>query len=221
IFEEARNCNPLEITRKFANDNSIVTARSVKFIEMKPFQRLFYIIVMKNIVPPFGKRYMASFMDLTYMNYLLTRKKINLPRHMAYLINVPHHELPYGELLTRIFDAFEIPLDDKEGEEPVKTKYFEETFLGMSQLKREDGVWWLGSGTNHRRDDMEEEQNEEEVTPEENELVEEVEAQVEGAQKEKEAEIAGSGSIEEYFDVVDEEKTVDEGITTLAAQPVK
>ncbi|GAB2299745.1 hypothetical protein Dimus_033799, partial [Dionaea muscipula] len=42
-----------------------------------------------------------------------------------------------------------------------------------------------------------------------------------GEQNEKEVEIAGFGSVEEYFDVVDEERTVDEGVTTPAAQPVK
>ncbi|GAB2299148.1 hypothetical protein Dimus_033220 [Dionaea muscipula] len=63
---------------------------------------------------------------------------------------------------SKIFEVFEVPLDDKKGQEPVKTEYFEETFLGMSQLKREDGVWWLGTGANHRRDDVEEEMNEEE-----------------------------------------------------------
>ncbi|GAB2285823.1 hypothetical protein Dimus_020262 [Dionaea muscipula] len=61
-------------------------------------------------------------MDLTYMDYLLTKKKVNLPRvtirHMAYVINVANHELPYGELLTRIFEAFNVPLNYKKGEDP-------------------------------------------------------------------------------------------------------
>ncbi|GAB2299748.1 hypothetical protein Dimus_033802 [Dionaea muscipula] len=60
-------------------------------------------------------------MDLTYMDYLLSRRKINLPRviirHMAYVINVPNHELPYGEHLTRIFEAFHMPLNYKKGED--------------------------------------------------------------------------------------------------------
>ncbi|GAB2273610.1 hypothetical protein Dimus_008397, partial [Dionaea muscipula] len=64
-------------------------------------------------------------------------------------------------LLTRVFDAFEVPLDDKEGEEPVKIDFYEETFLNMCQLKREKGVWWLGFGSNRRRDNKEEAINEE------------------------------------------------------------
>ncbi|GAB2287821.1 hypothetical protein Dimus_022178, partial [Dionaea muscipula] len=55
-------------------------------------------------------------------------------------------------LLTRVFDTFEVPLDDKEGKEPVKTNFLEETFLTMCQLKRIDGMWRLGTGIGRRRD---------------------------------------------------------------------
>ncbi|GAB2273451.1 hypothetical protein Dimus_008244 [Dionaea muscipula] len=74
--------------------------------------------------------------------------------------------------ITRKFSNDEtitkVPLDDKEGDEPVKTNFFEETFLNMHvTIKRENGVWWLGSGANRRRDDevneMENEENEEEA----------------------------------------------------------
>ncbi|GAB2273551.1 hypothetical protein Dimus_008341 [Dionaea muscipula] len=39
IWEESRYTKPLEITRKFANDETIMEARRVKSVEMKPFQR--------------------------------------------------------------------------------------------------------------------------------------------------------------------------------------
>ncbi|GAB2292800.1 hypothetical protein Dimus_027034 [Dionaea muscipula] len=112
---------------------------------------------MKNVVPRFGKRDTTSFMDLTYMDHLVTRRKINLPRvmmrHMAYVISVKDHELPYV---------------DKQGEKPKRYDYFEETFLKMCKLKRENGVWWIGTGENRRRDDeivaqAEEEEKEEEA----------------------------------------------------------
>ncbi|GAB2270755.1 hypothetical protein Dimus_005624 [Dionaea muscipula] len=83
---------------------------------------------------------------------------------MAYVINVPNHELPYGELLTRILEAFSVPLNYKKGEDPKRYDYFEETFLTMCQFRRENGVWWLGSGENKRRDD--EEMNDEAVNAE-------------------------------------------------------
>ncbi|GAB2283202.1 hypothetical protein Dimus_017728 [Dionaea muscipula] len=43
----------------------------------------------------------------------------------------------------------------KKGEEPKKYDFFEDTFLTMCKLTREDGIWWIGSGENRRRDDDE------------------------------------------------------------------
>ncbi|GAB2269196.1 hypothetical protein Dimus_004125 [Dionaea muscipula] len=40
----------------------------------------------------------------------------------------------------------------KKGEEPKRYDYFEETFLTMCKLTRENGIWWIGSGENRRRD---------------------------------------------------------------------
>ncbi|GAB2278886.1 hypothetical protein Dimus_013560, partial [Dionaea muscipula] len=100
VWEESKFCKPLEIIKKFANDDMITTARRVKSIEIKPFQRFLHFIVMKNVVPRFEKRDTASFMDLTYMDHLVTRRLVNLPRvirHMAYIISVPTHELSYGD----------------------------------------------------------------------------------------------------------------------------
>ncbi|GAB2270431.1 hypothetical protein Dimus_005332 [Dionaea muscipula] len=157
IWEESTYCKPLEITKKFANDNLITMARRVKSIEMKSFQHLLHFIVMKNVVPRFGKRYTINFMDLTYMDHLLTRRLVNLPRvmlrHMAYVISVPCHELPYGDWLTRVFEAYHVPLNDKAGAEPKIYDLFEETFLSLCQLKRENAVWWLEIGGIKRRDD--------------------------------------------------------------------
>ncbi|GAB2276024.1 hypothetical protein Dimus_010766, partial [Dionaea muscipula] len=237
VWEETNYCKPLEITRKFSNDETITKAGRVKSTAMKLSQRLLHIFVMKNMLPRFGKRDIASFMDLTFMEYLIARLLVNLPRlmirHMAYVIRVPHHELPYGELLTTVFEAFEVPLNDKEGDEPVKTDFYDETFMNMCQLRREDGVWWLGTGANRRRDDIENEkvneeeipaklvevEDEEEGTPE-NEQVED-DAEVEGEPMETEAEVEESGSEDKYFDAVDEERFVDKGVTAPTAQPVK
>ncbi|GAB2286649.1 hypothetical protein Dimus_021045 [Dionaea muscipula] len=52
------------------------------------------------------------------------------------------------------------------GEEPKRYDYFEETFLTMCKLKREDGIWWIGTGENRRRD-VDDEAPEEEVEEEE------------------------------------------------------
>ncbi|GAB2273838.1 hypothetical protein Dimus_008610 [Dionaea muscipula] len=58
-----------------------------------------------------------------------------------------------------VFEAFDITLIDKQGEEPKRYDFFEETFLTMCQLKWENGVWWLGTGDHRRRDDDVEEVN--------------------------------------------------------------
>ncbi|GAB2270363.1 hypothetical protein Dimus_005266 [Dionaea muscipula] len=133
VWEESKYTKPLEITGRFANDDTIMEAGRVKSVEMKPFQRV-------------------------------------MMRHMSYVISVKDHELPYGDWLTMVFEAFGVPLVDKKGEEPKRYDYFEETFLTMCKLTRENGVWWIGSGENRRRDDdvdapEEEAEEEEEGNP--------------------------------------------------------
>ncbi|GAB2266423.1 hypothetical protein Dimus_001431 [Dionaea muscipula] len=157
VWEESKYTKPLEITRRVANNETLTATRRVKSGEMKPFQRFIHFLVMKNVVPRFGKRDTSSFMDLTYMDHLMTRRLINLPRvmirHMSYVISMKDHELPYGDWLTMVFEEFGVPLVDKKGEEPKRYDYFEETFPTMCKLTRENGVWWIGSGENRRRDD--------------------------------------------------------------------
>ncbi|GAB2281643.1 hypothetical protein Dimus_016216 [Dionaea muscipula] len=85
---------------------------------------------------------------------------------LASILDVPghtvkDHELPYGDWMSMIFDAFGVPLVDKKGEEPKRYDYFEETFLTMCKLRREDGIWWVGTGENRRRDDDDEAPEEE------------------------------------------------------------
>ncbi|GAB2273276.1 hypothetical protein Dimus_008076 [Dionaea muscipula] len=112
------------------------------------------------------------------------------------------HELPYGDLLTMIFEEFGVPLVDKKGEEPKRYDYFEETFLTMCKLKREDGIWWIGTGENRRRDDAPEEEG-----PAENVHEEEEEGQTDFDWEAvvDEAAVEGeSGSGEKFYDAEDE-----------------
>ncbi|GAB2297444.1 hypothetical protein Dimus_031548 [Dionaea muscipula] len=51
VWEESKYTKPLEITRRFANDENIMAARRVKSGELKPFQRFIHFLVMKNVVP--------------------------------------------------------------------------------------------------------------------------------------------------------------------------
>ncbi|GAB2267981.1 hypothetical protein Dimus_002958 [Dionaea muscipula] len=131
VWEESRYTKPLEITRRFANDENLTAARRVKSGELKPFQRFIHFL----------------------------------------------------------------------GEEPKRYDYFEETFLTMCKLKREDGIWWIGSGEDRRRDDddvpEEEEAQEEEGNPADFDW----EAVVDEAAVEGE-----SGSGEKFYDVEDKDQ---------------
>ncbi|GAB2270849.1 hypothetical protein Dimus_005713 [Dionaea muscipula] len=206
VWEESRYTKPLEITRRFANDENLTATRRVKSGELKPFQRFIYFLVMKNVVPRFGKRDISSFMDLTYMNHLMSRRLVNLPRvmirHMSYVISMKDHELPYGDWLTMVFEEFGVPLVNKKGEEPKRYDYFKETFLTMCKLTRENGVRWIGSGENRRRDDdvdapEEEAEEEEEGNPANFDW----EAVIDEAADEGE-----SGSGEKFYDAEDKDQ---------------
>ncbi|GAB2290171.1 hypothetical protein Dimus_024453 [Dionaea muscipula] len=205
VWEESKYIKPLEITRKFANDDMITATRRVRSTEMKSFQRFLHFIVMKIVVPRFGKRDTTSFMDLTYMDHILTRRLVNFPRlmmrQMAYVISVDNPELPYGDWLTMVFEAFNVPLIDKQGQEPKRYDFFEETFLNMCQLKQEQGVWWLKIGGIRRRDDGDEipaenDQNEEEVVNEE--------AEIQGESGSAEKSIDAKDEVQGDADVVEE-----------------
>ncbi|GAB2273181.1 hypothetical protein Dimus_007984, partial [Dionaea muscipula] len=164
-----------------------------------------------NVVPRFGKRDTTSYMNLIYMDHLIARRLVNLPRvmmrHISYVISMKDHELPYEDWMTMVFEAFGVPLVDKQGEEPKRYDYFEETFLSMCQLKRENGVWWLGAEENRRRD------NEINAPAEEEEEEEEAQnADFNWEEVVDEAVVQGEpGSDDQFFDAqVDVEKLVTE-----------
>ncbi|GAB2288893.1 hypothetical protein Dimus_023199 [Dionaea muscipula] len=50
VWEESKYTKPLEITRRFANNETLIAARRVKSGEMMPFQRFIHFLVMKNMV---------------------------------------------------------------------------------------------------------------------------------------------------------------------------
>ncbi|GAB2269128.1 hypothetical protein Dimus_004057 [Dionaea muscipula] len=65
---------------------------------------------------------------------------------LASILDMPGHT----GISEYIKDVWE---ESKNGEEPKRYDYFEETFLTMCKLKRENGIWWIGTGENRRRDD--------------------------------------------------------------------
>ncbi|GAB2302540.1 hypothetical protein Dimus_036546 [Dionaea muscipula] len=119
---------------------------------------------------------------------------------MAYVISRKDHESPYGDWMTMVLEAFGVPLVNKKGEEPKRYDYFEETFLTICKLRREDGVWWIGRGENRRRDDDIDVPTEEEAEKEEeNQTGFDWEEVIDEAATEGE-----SGSGEKFYDAEDE-----------------
>ncbi|GAB2275836.1 hypothetical protein Dimus_010581 [Dionaea muscipula] len=155
------------------------------------------------MVPRFGKRDTTSYMDLIYMDHLIARRLVNLPRvmmrHMSYVISVKDHELPYGDWLTMVFEEFGVPLVDKKREKPKRYDYFEETFLTMCKLTRENGVWWIGTKENRRRNDEIEAPSEEVHEEEEVQNDFDWKAVIDEAANQGE-----SGSGEKFYDAEDE-----------------
>ncbi|GAB2279415.1 hypothetical protein Dimus_014057 [Dionaea muscipula] len=100
---------------------------------------------------------------------------------------------------------------DKKGEEPKRTDYFEETFLTMCKLRREDGVWWIESGENRRRDDVVDTPEAEAEEEEKDQTEFDWEAVIDGA-----AEQGESGSDDQFYDA---QVDVDEPVTEVPAAP--
>ncbi|GAB2278976.1 hypothetical protein Dimus_013643, partial [Dionaea muscipula] len=145
VWEESKYTKPLEITRRFANDATIMKARRVRSSRDETFSKVY------------------SFSGNEKCDTSIWEER-HLKLHgfdiYGSLNGKEDHELPYGDWLTLVFEAFGVPLVIKKGEEPKKYDFFEDTFLTMCKLTGEDGIWWIGSGENRRRDD-------DEVAPEE------------------------------------------------------
>ncbi|GAB2265503.1 hypothetical protein Dimus_000553 [Dionaea muscipula] len=127
---------------------------------------------------------------------------------LASILGVPGNNGIYW--LTMVFEEFGVPLVNKKGEEPKRYDYFEEIFLTMCKLTRENGVWWIGSGENRRRDDdnvPEEEAQEEEG----NQAEFDWEAVIDEA-----AEQGESGSDDQFFNA---QVDVEEPVTETPAAP--
>ncbi|GAB2296205.1 hypothetical protein Dimus_030333 [Dionaea muscipula] len=133
VWEESKYTKPLEITRRFANDATIMKAVRVQISRDETFSKVY------------------SFSGNEKCDTSIWEER-HLKLHgfdiYGSLNGKEDHESPYGDWLTLVFEAFGVPLVIKKGEEPKKYDFFEDTFLTMCKLTREDGIWWIGSGEN-------------------------------------------------------------------------
>ncbi|GAB2280733.1 hypothetical protein Dimus_015359 [Dionaea muscipula] len=117
---------------------------------------------------------------------------------LASILDVPGHT-GISEYIKEVWEESKVPLVDKKGEEPKRYDYFKQTFLTMCRLRRENGVWWIGTGENRRRDDDDVAPEEETEEEEKDQTEFDWEAVVDEAAVEGE-----SGSGEKFYDAEDE-----------------
>ncbi|GAB2278802.1 hypothetical protein Dimus_013476, partial [Dionaea muscipula] len=109
--------------------------------------------------------------------------------------------VPYGEILTRILHDFDVSLNEKDATQPMKTDYFKESFLNMCGLKRENGIRWLGTKENRRRDEEEGDSEESEEDKSESDEKEEDASPRESTPAATKRE--SSELVDDFYDVVD------------------
>ena len=85
---------------------------------MRCLHKLLFEIVHKVILPRGHQRHIASIRDMGLMNALECKERIDWPtliiKHLARIVDpkLSSHQLAFGNLLTRVFDAFEVPLGE-------------------------------------------------------------------------------------------------------------
>ncbi|GAB2268868.1 hypothetical protein Dimus_003811 [Dionaea muscipula] len=121
VWEESKYIKPLEITRRFANNETLTTKKKSSIHRDETISEI-----------------CALYCDEKYSSKIWEKR-----------YNKLHGFNLHGS------SAFGVPLVIKKGEEPKKYDFFEDTFLTMCKLTRENGIWWIGSGENRRRDNDE------------------------------------------------------------------
>ncbi|GAB2290260.1 hypothetical protein Dimus_024542 [Dionaea muscipula] len=159
---------------------------------------------MRNDRDPFKKRdVVKSKVRGVDFEFDHEKRKVNPPRvmigHTSYVISMKDHELPYEIGSPWFLRHSGVPLVDKKGEEPKRYDFFQDTFLTMCKLTRENEIWWIGSERIRRDDDVDVPEKEAEEEDEGNKDDFDWEAVIDEATVEGE-----SGSGEKFYDAKDE-----------------
>ncbi|GAB2297853.1 hypothetical protein Dimus_031939 [Dionaea muscipula] len=146
VWKESKYTKPLEITRRFANDENLMAARRVKengvwwIASGENRRRDDDVDTPEEVAEEEEERNQADFDWEAVIDEA-----------------AGEGESGSGE---KFYDAEDKEQGSPEVNEeipavvpPKRYDYFEETFLTMCKLTRENGVWWIGSGENRRRDD--------------------------------------------------------------------
>ena len=103
---------PIELVRKFAQDDSILKPRPVLLKELSSLHKMLLAMVFRMILPRDHRRTEAMFLDMVIMELLLQKKQIDLPALMIMHIHrvacsedqKSRHALGYGFWLGDVFD---------------------------------------------------------------------------------------------------------------------
>ncbi|KAH0637937.1 hypothetical protein KY290_036439 [Solanum tuberosum] len=86
--------------------------------EMAPVHKLLFELVHKGVLPRGHRRHITSFRDMGIANALERKEPVDWPslmiKHMARVADPQpgSHQLAFGNLLTRVFTAFVVPLGE-------------------------------------------------------------------------------------------------------------
>ncbi|TMW87201.1 hypothetical protein EJD97_020294, partial [Solanum chilense] len=103
---------------KFSQGRVNSRAQTVLKGIMGSVHKLLFEIVHKGILPRGHQRHIDSIRDMGLMNALECKECIDWPtliiKHFARIVDpqLGSHQLAFGNLLTRVFNAFEVPLGE-------------------------------------------------------------------------------------------------------------
>ena len=109
--------SPLEQTRIVMSDDSFQSKCVPHVDKLPPFSRIIHHLCFYNIFPRDPELLQVSEQDMFFISSLLSKKPINLPgsilSFMAFVVE-KDLSLPYGGILTHVFEYFGVNLDGNE-----------------------------------------------------------------------------------------------------------
>ena len=101
-----------------------------------------YMLLRANLVPRKEGREKVRILSIILINKLLDEEKVSLPllilKHLEHAISIPRHGIPYGALIRKILEFFEIY---EEGSDIIELgKPLDKKCLQHALFKYEDGT---------------------------------------------------------------------------------
>ena len=75
-------------------------------------KKVCYILLRTNLVPRKEGREKVGILNIILINKLLDEEKVSLPllilKHFDHARSIPHHGIPYGAMIRKILEDFEL-----------------------------------------------------------------------------------------------------------------